>query len=134
MSPPNRNYGDAIAVQDLKEFIYEILFDVPPTKFLAPPLLSPPNIRVQETPWLLCTYMYVYVRCSVMYTLTILNERNNFYVSIDNTVFGNASKLIHLNNNSIRHNSTRQNSSRHNTSSTTTELIYSVLLTISTEI
>ena len=27
------------------------------------------------------------VRCSVMYTLTKLNERNNFYFSIDNTVF-----------------------------------------------
>ena len=49
----NRNFGDAIAVQNVREFIYEILFDVPPrTKILAPPLLSPPNIRVQETPWL----------------------------------------------------------------------------------
>ena len=35
-----------------KEFMYEILFDVPPrTKILALPLLSHPNIRVQETPW-----------------------------------------------------------------------------------
>ena len=33
--------------------MYEILFDVLlRTKILAPPLLSPPNIRVQETPWL----------------------------------------------------------------------------------
>ena len=28
--PPNRNFGDAIAVQDLEEFMYEILSDVPP--------------------------------------------------------------------------------------------------------
>ena len=27
---PNRNFGDAIAVQDLREIIYEILSDVTP--------------------------------------------------------------------------------------------------------
>ena len=27
---PNRNFGDAIAVQDLREIMYEILSDVPP--------------------------------------------------------------------------------------------------------
>ena len=32
--------------------MYEILSDVPPTtKILAPTLLSPPNIRIQESPW-----------------------------------------------------------------------------------
>ena len=36
-----------------EEFMYEIFFLMFPsqTKILAPPLLSPPNIRVQETPW-----------------------------------------------------------------------------------
>ena len=44
----NRNFGDAIAVPNVKEFIYEILFSVPPrTKILAPPLLSPPPPQYQ---------------------------------------------------------------------------------------
>ena len=36
---------------------------------------------------LLRTNMYVYVRYTVMYTLTKINKRNNFYFSIDNIVF-----------------------------------------------
>ena len=39
--PPNRNFGDAIAVQDLRGIQYEIFFDVPPqTKILEPPLYT----------------------------------------------------------------------------------------------
>ena len=38
--PPNQNFGDAIAVQDLRvEFMNEILSEVPPTKVLEPLLL-----------------------------------------------------------------------------------------------
>ena len=39
--PPNRNFEDAIAVQDLRGIQYEIDFDVPPrTKILEPPLYT----------------------------------------------------------------------------------------------
>ena len=52
MSRSNQNFGDAIAVQDLKgNHLWNFVWCSPPrTKILAPPLLSPPNIRVQETP------------------------------------------------------------------------------------
>ena len=68
-----------------EEFMYEILFDLPlEPKFLAPPLLSPPHIRVQETPWctdlyckmLYCTCIYIHVQGRIVSQMvggTIIN-------------------------------------------------------------
>ena len=75
--PPNRNFGDAIAVQDLRG-ILEIFSDVfPRTKILAPPLRSPqilwsrkPNA---ETPFLILHY---YLRMSNQITL----YKDNLYL------------------------------------------------------
>ena len=53
--PPNRNFGDAIAVQDLRGIhVWNFVRCSPPPepKSWRRPYLAPPNIRVQETPCL----------------------------------------------------------------------------------